>query len=258
MSSFENKVAIVTGCSSGIGFATTQILLARKAKVFGIDISPFKQEVDKSGFTFYQVDLTKPDAANEAVAACTQKYGPKVDILANVAGVMDAFGSVDTVKESEWERVLSINLTVPIRLMAAVLPSMKEHKGGAIINVASKAATSGATAGVAYTSSKHGLVGATKNVAWRFHNEGIRCNAVLPGGVATNIQSSIQREDWDLPAYLASSGVIGLHTPSDAQGIPQTDISPEDVANVIVFLASDEAKKVNGVLMPVDNAWSTI
>lgn len=95
---------------------------------------------------------------------------------------MDAFSSADTVKESEWERVLNINLTVPVRLMAAVLPSMKEHGGGAIVNVASRAAVSGAVAGVAYTASKHGLVGATKNVAWRFHGEGIRCNAVLPGG----------------------------------------------------------------------------
>lgn len=182
MSSFENKVVIVTGCSSGIGLATTQILLARQAKVFGIDISPFKQDVDSEAFTFHQVDLTKPKAAEEAVAACVQKFGPKIDVLANVAGVMDAFASADTVKEAEWDRVLAINLTVPVRLMAAVLPSMKEHKAGAIVNVASRAATSGAIAGVAYTASKHGLVGATKNVAWRFHAEGIRCNAVLPGG----------------------------------------------------------------------------
>jgi NAD(P)-dependent dehydrogenase (short-subunit alcohol dehydrogenase family) len=78
---------------------------------------------------------------------------------------MEAFGSADTVKDSEWEHVLTINLTVPVRLMAAVLPSMKEHKSGAIVNVASYAAISGAVAGVAYTASKHGLVGATKNVA---------------------------------------------------------------------------------------------
>ncbi|KAJ4989633.1 short-chain dehydrogenase/reductase SDR [Stagonosporopsis vannaccii] len=256
--SFENKVVIITGCSSGIGLATTRLLLARKAKVFGIDIAPFTQELSSSTFAFHQVDLTEPNAANEAVAACIQTYGPKIDILANVAGVMDAFASADTVKDSEWERVLSINLTVPVRLMAAVLPSMKEHKGGAIVNVASRAAQSGAVAGVAYTASKHGLVGATKNVAWRFHNDGIRCNAVLPGGVATNIHSSIQRENWDMEAYTAAAGVIGLHSPSNAQGVPQLEVSPEDVANAIVFLASDEARKVNGVLMPVDNAWSAI
>jgi NAD(P)-dependent dehydrogenase (short-subunit alcohol dehydrogenase family) len=110
MSSFENKVVIITGCSSGIGLATTQSFLARNAKVFGVDISPFKQELSNTEtFTFHQVDLTKPNAADEAVAACIQQYGPKIDVLANVAGVMDTFSSVDTLKESEWERVLSIN-----------------------------------------------------------------------------------------------------------------------------------------------------
>ena len=183
MSSFEYKVVIITGCSSGIGLATTRILLDRSAKVFSIDISPFPQEAGNNvTFTFHQADLTNPNVADEAVAACTQKYGPKIDVLANAAGVMDAFVSVDTVKESEWDRVLSINLTVPVRLMAAVLLSMQEHKGGAIVNVASRAALSGAVAGVAYTASKHGLVGATKNVAWRFHNDGVRCNAMLSGG----------------------------------------------------------------------------
>jgi NAD(P)-dependent dehydrogenase (short-subunit alcohol dehydrogenase family) len=185
MSSFESKVVIVTGCSSGIGLATTLLFLSRQARVFGIDIAPFKQSLDESqssAFTFHQADLTKPNAAEEVVAACVAKYGPKIDVLANVAGIMDSFCSADTIKEEEWGRVILINLTVPVLLMKAVLPSMKEHKSGAIINVASYASTSGAGAGVAYTASKHGLAGATKNVAWRFHEEGIRCNAVLPGG----------------------------------------------------------------------------
>jgi NAD(P)-dependent dehydrogenase (short-subunit alcohol dehydrogenase family) len=185
MASFENKVIIVTGCSSGIGLATSLLFLSRQARVFGIDIAPFKQELNESqasAFAFHQVDLTQSKAPEEAVAACVAKYGPKIDVLANVAGVMDTFGSADTVKESEWARVISINLTVPVLLMQAVLPSMQEYKGGAIVNVGSYASMSGAASGIAYTASKHGLVGATKNVAWRFHEHGIRCNAVLPGG----------------------------------------------------------------------------
>ena len=79
--------------------------------------------------------------------------------------------------------LLSVNLTVPVKLMSAVLSSMKEHGGGSIVNAASYASVSGAAAGIAYTASKHGLLGATKNVAWRFYKEGIRCNAVAPGGM---------------------------------------------------------------------------
>lgn len=187
MASFENKVVIITGCSSGIGLATTLLFLSRQARVFGVDIAPFKHELNEaqtSAFAFHQVDLTQPKAPEEAVAACIAKYGLKIDVLANVAGIMDTFGSADTVKESEWARVININLTVPVLLMQAVLPSMQEHKDGAIVNVGSYASTSGAASGIAYTASKHGIVGATKNVAWRFHEHGIRCNAVLPGGEA--------------------------------------------------------------------------
>ena len=185
MASSENKTVIVTGCSSGIGLATTLLFLSQNARVFGIDISPFKHELDttqKESFAFHEADLCKPGAAEEAISACIARYGPNIDVLANVAGVMDAFGSADTVKDSEWERVLTINLTVPVRMMAVVLPSMKDQKSGAIVNVGSYASLSGAVAGIAYTASKHGLVGATKNVAWRFRKDGIRCNAVLPGG----------------------------------------------------------------------------
>jgi NAD(P)-dependent dehydrogenase (short-subunit alcohol dehydrogenase family) len=95
---------------------------------------------------------------------------------------MDAFEAADTCTDAEWSHVLAVNLTVPTRLIRAVLPMMKAKKSGAIINVASKAALSGAAAGVAYTASKHGLLGVTKNTAWRFHEDGIRCNAILPGG----------------------------------------------------------------------------
>ena len=185
MSTFENKVVVITGCASGIGLATTLLLLSRSALVFGIDISPFTASLPAThaqNFTFHQANLCASNAVDDAIAACKVAYGPRIDVLANVAGVMDNFGSADTVKDAEWERVMTINLTVPVRLMAAVLPGMKEQKSGAIVNVGSYASVSGAVAGVAYTASKHGLAGATKNVAWRFRKEGIRCNAVLPGG----------------------------------------------------------------------------
>jgi NAD(P)-dependent dehydrogenase (short-subunit alcohol dehydrogenase family) len=161
MASFENKVVVITGCSSGIGLATTRLFLDRQAKVFGIDVTTFKEELSesqKSAFAFHEVDLTISKAADDAIAACIIKYGPKIDVLVNCAGVSDGWSSADTLQDSEWERVMAINLTVPVRLMTAVLPSMKQHKSGAIVNVASKAAVSGASSGIAYTASKHGLV----------------------------------------------------------------------------------------------------
>lgn len=106
----------------------------------------------------------------------------KIEVLANIAGVMDAFQAVDLYTDSEWDHIMGVNLTVPTRMMRAVLPMMKAKKHGVIVNVAGRAGLSGAVAGVAYTASKHGLLGVTKNTAWRFHGDGIRCNAILPGG----------------------------------------------------------------------------
>ncbi|OKO92262.1 Levodione reductase [Penicillium subrubescens] len=95
---------------------------------------------------------------------------------------MDRNNSVDSLTDEMWDRCIAINLTAPVKLMREVIPIMREQKSGSIVNVGSKAATSGAASGVAYTASKHGLIGATKNVAWRYKQEGIRCNAVCPGG----------------------------------------------------------------------------
>jgi NAD(P)-dependent dehydrogenase (short-subunit alcohol dehydrogenase family) len=159
ISTLSDRVAVITGCSSGIGLATTRLFLERGALVFGIDVNtpPLKLTQDFSTLTFYHADLTDSQAAEHAVAKCVGKYG-RIDVLVNCAGVSDGWSSADTIHEEEWERVMSINLTVPIRMMKAVLPAMKNQKGGSIVNVASKAGMSGASAGIAYTASKHGLV----------------------------------------------------------------------------------------------------
>lgn len=159
IASLQDKVAIVTGCSSGIGLATARLFLERGASVFGIDLGAQPQQLAEnfSTFSFYQTDLTETQSVEHAVAKCIGKHN-RIDVLVNCAGVSDGWSSADTIHEDEWERVMAINLTVPIRMMKAVLPAMKVQKKGAIVNVSSKAGTSGASAGIAYTASKHGLV----------------------------------------------------------------------------------------------------
>ncbi|RDW94673.1 hypothetical protein BP5796_00436 [Coleophoma crateriformis] len=253
----SSPVAIITGCASGIGLATAQLFLQEGYRVFGVDVSDL--DISKLGgkeanMGFKKANLTAEGMCEEVVKECTEKFGARIDVLANVAGVSDAFAAADTFTDAEFTRVMAINLTVPLHLMRAVLPVMKEQKSGAIVNVASKSALSGAAAGVAYTASKHGLLGATKHTAWRFKDAGIRCNAVLPGGVLTNIANSMQQQYFDMEAYTTLQPVHNLNTP---QGKPLL-VTPEHVANAIFFLASEKAKFISGAALPVDTAWSTI
>lgn len=161
----SNKVAIVTGSSSGIGLASVRALLDANASVLAIDITPAPSSLPRSDqeprFRFHQSDITAPSAAAAAVQLCHEVFGPRIDILQNVAGVMDSFNSADSVADEAWEKVMAVNLTAPLKLMRAVLPVMKAQGAGAIVNVSSAAGLCGFMAGVAYTSSKHGLVSET-------------------------------------------------------------------------------------------------
>lgn len=159
------KVAVVTGCGSGIGLATTQLLLAHQFRVCGLDARDFDYQLlrveDHGRFHFTKADLAASGACEQAVRVCVAAFGTRIDVLVNVAGVMDNFASADGVTDEDWDRVLTVNLTVPVKMMRGVIPFMTAVSGGrdgAIINVASTAGVSGAVAGVAYTASKHGLV----------------------------------------------------------------------------------------------------
>ncbi|KAF8172035.1 short-chain dehydrogenase/reductase SDR [Mycena galopus ATCC 62051] len=250
----QGKVAIVTGASSGMGLATVKTLLAAGCSVMGADISP-APPIQETGFAFTQGDLTKPESPTVLVKATQEKFGDKIDILLNVAGIMDSMTSVATVTDAEYERVMAINLTAPVRLMREVVQVMKVHKSGVIVNVSSKAGISGSVAGLAYTTSKHALIGATKNTAWLLKGEGIRCNAICPGAVATNIQAGLDQSKFDLQSRATMQPIYDVHFNSETgEGL----MMPDTVANVLLFLVSDLSKDLNGVVLPVDNGWSVI
>ena len=167
-----------------------------------------------------------------------------MDVLANVAGIMDGFLPVAEVEDEAWEHVMGVNLTAPMRLMRAVLPGMIARGSGAIINVASEAGIKGGCAGAAYTASKHALVGLTKNAAFMYAGKGVRVNALVPGPVATNIQA-------DVRSQLAHERLM----PAIRSGISRM-AAPEELAAAIAWLASAEAANVNGALLASDGGWS--
>lgn len=171
--------------------------------MLAVDVSPRPSSLeDNPSLEFLECDLTSASAASDITLRCLEVFGG-VNVLVNVAGVIDHCSSVDTLTDDMWERCMAINLTAPVKLMREVLPIMKEQKGGSIVNISSKAGSSGAVSGVAYTAStlvpinpyrhmltfidlglgKHALQGVTKNVAWRFKADNIRCNAICPGGM---------------------------------------------------------------------------
>jgi len=187
---FAGRTAIVTGAGSGIGRATALRLALEGARVVAADIAA--DRLDQLLAEFPDLDLVPVagDVATEAgVQAVVAAAGGRVDALANVAGIMDAFLPPAEVDDATWERVFAVNVTAVMRLTRAVLPMMLAAGGGSIVNVSSEASLRASASGVAYTASKHAVNGITKSTAVFYKGDGIRANAVAPGGVITNLEA---------------------------------------------------------------------
>jgi NAD(P)-dependent dehydrogenase (short-subunit alcohol dehydrogenase family) len=244
---FAGRTVIVTGAGSGIGYATTKRVLDEGGRVIGSDVSQLRLdqvagEVDNDGFTPVVGDISAEDVVQKVLAAA---HG-RVDGLANVAGIMDGFLPPAELEDETWQRVMAVNVTAPMRLIRAVLPSMREAKYGSIVNVSSEAGLRGSAAGTAYTTSKHALIGLTKSTAFFYAPEGIRCNAVAPGGVATNIEAPFKSE------YAGTR--LGPYMKVNVTPIATSD----QLAAAITWLLSDDSLNVNGAIVPSDGGWSAI
>ncbi|MCO4698868.1 glucose 1-dehydrogenase [Streptomyces sp. RO-S4] len=248
----NGRSVIVTGAGSGIGRAAALAFAAEGDRVVVADLDAERAgavvaEIEAAGGTAVAVtgDLSEQAVVDRVTAVTVEKFGG-VDVLVNNAGIMDSMSAVADVSDAEWERVVRVNLTAPFLLTRAVLPHMLAAGRGVVVNTASEAGLRGSAAGAAYTASKHGVIGLTKSLAVTYRKDGIRANAVCPGGTATGITV-----DADPAAH--GPAALGPHFVNLGR------VSrPEEQAAVILFLASDAASNVNGAILPVDDGWSAV
>lgn len=245
------KVAVVTGAASGIGEAVAKLFAAEGAQVVASDLSEdgvqrVVQEIAADGGAAVAVvaNVAMEADVQRMIDTAVEQYGT-LDVLVNNAGVMDNFMPAHEMTDELWDRVLAVNTTGPLRAIRKALPIFMEKGRGSIINVTSVAGVMGARGGAAYTASKHAVVGLTKNVGFQYSTAGIRCNAIAPGAVETNIGATITN-----PSKFGSA-----RFQTGAASIPRSG-TPQEIAHAALFLASDESSFVNGAVFVVDAGWS--
>jgi NAD(P)-dependent dehydrogenase (short-subunit alcohol dehydrogenase family) len=248
----QNKVAVITGAGSGMGRAMAILFAQEGAKIVAGEwnqstLDDLVTEVRAGGGEIVGVhsNIAVQAEAEGLVDSAISNFG-RIDVLCNNAGVMDQNQGVGELSDDIWRRVLSINLDGPMFASRKAVPQMVAQGGGSIINVASVASLSGAAAGAAYTASKHALVGLTKNTAWVYGPKGVRCNAIAPGGVETNIVASMDMSRLD-PYGTERAMVFQKTMPGMLKAI--------DIAYLALFLASDESRHINGTIIPADAGW---
>lgn len=244
---FAGKTVIVTGAGSGIGRASAIRFASEGATVVAAEVVSDRLDALVAEFPDLKIvpvvgDITAEDGVQKIVDAAQGR----VDVLANVAGIMDGFLPAAEVDDKTWDLVFAVNVTAVMRLSRAVLPLMVAAGSGSIVNVASEAALRGSAAGVAYTASKHAVAGLTKNTAVLYKQFGIRVNAVAPGAVMTNIEAPMKSE----LAGTTLGPLMQVVIPAPAEA--------EKLAAAITWLGSDDSANINGVILPSDGGWSAI
>lgn len=247
----QEKTAVVTGAASGMGKAIAERFAAEGAKVIVADVNKQGAEEVAASITSeggtaqaVEVNVTKADDIKNMVDAAVNAYGT-LDILVNNAGIMDGMEAVGDISDEKWDLLFDINTKSVMRAIRYALPIFLEKEAGIIINTASTGGLNGAHAGAAYTASKHAVVGLTKNTGFMYADKGIRCNAIAPGAVQTNISSTMK----DVSEFGAS------RTQKTQSLIPRVG-QAEEIANAALFLASDDASFINGTVLTADGGWT--
>ena len=247
-----NKVALITGAASGTGLAMAKLFAEKGAKIVAADYHPDKldaavKEIAATGASIIAAvaDVSRQDQCEAMIDKAVEAFGG-LDILINNAGVMDLMEPIGIMDLDLYRRVMAINVDGPVYAMRKAVPIMVKAGGGVIVNTASVAGVGGAAAGAAYVASKHALVGLTKNTAWAYAGKGIRCNAMVLGGIETNIMESVDASRLS-PEGLGEYGKYHAINPRS--------LKPIEVAELALFLSDDVSSGLNGAIIPVDSGW---
>jgi NAD(P)-dependent dehydrogenase (short-subunit alcohol dehydrogenase family) len=248
MAQFSEKVALVTGSGSGIGRATAQLYASEGAKVVisDVDMEGGNKTVEmiKSGggmACFVRADVSRPEDCQNLVQSAVREYG-HLDIACNNAGIAGEQNPTADYSIEGWQKLISINLSGVFYCMKYEIPAMLKSGSGAIVNIASILGQVAFAGAPAYVTSKHGVVGLTQNAAVEYGQNGIRVNAVGPGFIHTPMISELE-EDKETNEQL-----IALH-PIGRLG------TPDEVANLVIWLSSDKASFVTGSYYPIDGGY---
>lgn len=242
----NDKVAIVTGASRGLGQGMCIALAKAGANIIGVSQSSMdetKQKVEAEGKKFIEVkaDLTKTDKIDEIISTAVNNFG-KIDILVNNAGMIRREDAVDY-SEKDWDDTINLNLRTLFFLSQAVAKQfIKQNSGGKIINIASMLSYQGGIRVPAYTASKSAVMGLTRALANEFARYNINVNGIAPGYMATDNTAPLRADE-------KRSGEILERIPAGRWG------TPEDLAGTVIFLSSKASDYVHGYTIAVDGGW---
>jgi len=244
---FTNKVALITGAASGIGRATALAFAAEGARVAILDRSPdalktVELSVKDAGGEVLAItcDVSSLDQVEAAINQIVDRFG-RLDIAFNNAGVENKAAPVHEIDIDEWDRIIGINLRGTFICMKHELAQMVKQGGGVVVNTSSGAGIRGVAGGAAYAASKHAIIGLTRSAALDYARQNIRVNAVLPGNIETPMMDRFTGGDIQKAIDLEPVGRLG---------------KPEEIAEAVLWMASDLGGFVTGAATVIDGGWS--
>ncbi len=273
MASMKGKVVVLVGCASGMGAATLKLLLAAGATVTGFDnnrenmadtLEEINEELPefKDNLNVVYGDVTSAEDRSRLVTTVREKYG-RIDSLLYVAGVLDLMCPAHKTDDLLWQYVMDVNCNDCFYLVRDCLSMLLDHEGPAanVVIVGSVGGLYGSTAGAAYVTSKHAVLGLARNLAWSYHWRNLKVNVVNPGAIISGILGNAM-EKWPDRDVMDPEGndlynVRGsVSLGCDAAGNNMMGTS-EDIARAILFLIDDDNAYINGAQLTVDGGWTS-